>query len=86
MNLKDFNLYKLDVYELVDLACDLGNYAEENQEYMIIDDFDKIVGDLENIKEIVQDHFTEEVSYVDEVSTINSVIKDVERLIDQKTV
>jgi hypothetical protein len=86
MNLKDFNLYKLDVYELVDLACDLGNYAEENQEYMIIDDFDKIVGDLENIKEIVQDHFTEEVSYVDEVSTINSVIKDVERLMDQKTV
>jgi hypothetical protein len=86
MNLKDFNLYKLDVYELVDLACDLGNYAEENQEYMIIDDFDKIVGDLENIKEIVQDHFTEEVSYVDEVSIINSVIKDVERLMDQKTV
>jgi hypothetical protein len=86
MNLKDFNLYKLDVYELVDLACDLGNYAEENQEYMIIDDFDKIVGDLENIKEIVQDHFTEAVSYVDEVSIINSVIKDVERLMDQKTV
>jgi hypothetical protein len=86
MNLKDFNLYKLDVYDLVDLACDLGNYAEENQEYMIIDDFDKIVGDLENIKEIVQDHFTEEVSYVDEVSIINSVIKDVERLMDQKTV
>jgi hypothetical protein len=86
MNLKDFNLYKLDVYDLVDLACDLGNYAEENQEYMIIDDFDKIVGDLENIKQIVQDHFTEAVSYVDEVSIINSVIKDVERLMDQKTV